>query len=82
MAVHTRVVELLEGAEVAARAERAAGARDHDRAYLGVLGRRVERARQRVAQRGVERVALLGAVERQRPDPLGGRFEQRPLVSA
>ena len=80
--IHARVMELLEASEVAAGAERAAGAGQHQRAYVGRAGRPVKRAGQRVAKLSVERVAAPRPVERQREHAVTQRCQQRHLIVA
>ncbi len=65
MAIGAGVVQFGEAAEVASGAEVAAGAAEHDRAHLGISGGSIQRLGERVAQRGVDRVAALGPIEGQ-----------------
>ncbi len=82
MAVHARVVELLEASKVAAGAERAARPGHDHRTHLGVARGPIECAGERVTQVRIERVALLGTVQRERQHSLVDRLEQRPVVNA
>ena len=80
--VDARVMQLVEAREVAAGAERSARAGDHDPAHGSVGGGVVERAGERVAQLGVDRVAPIGPVEDEREHAALPVRQQRGLHSA
>src|SRR5262249_37002088 len=62
--------------DVAAGAESFAGARDHDHAHVGIVGRVRQCVREILTQRAAERVEALRPIQRQRGDVILGLVDE------